>query len=205
MSTDERGLSDRVRERVSPLVEYLHDEAAGGVVLLVAAIAALVWANSPGGDAYFDLWHTKLSLGIGDASLDLDLQHWVNDGLMALFFFVVGLEIKRELVAGELRDPRAAALPAVAAVAGVVFPALIYFGFTAGSDGAAAGRFPRRPTSPSRSGSSRCWAIASRPRCGCSCWRSRSSTTSWRSRSSRSSTRSRCRSGGWRRRSGSSG
>ena len=95
-----------------------------------------MWANSPGGDAYFDLWHTKLSLGIGDASIDLDLQHWVNDGLMALFFFVVGLEIKRELVAGELRDPRAAALPAVAAVAGVALPALIFFAFTAGGDGA---------------------------------------------------------------------
>ena len=106
---DDRNLAERVRDRVSPLVEYLHDEAVGGLVLLGAAIVALVWANSPLSDQYFDLWHTHLDLG-----LDLSLQHWVNDGLMALFFFVVGLEIKRELVCGELRDPRAALLPEIA-------------------------------------------------------------------------------------------
>ncbi len=127
-----------MRDRVDPLVEYLHDEAAGGIVLLAAAIVALAWANSPLSDSYFDLWHQTLTLGIGDASISLDLEHWVNDGLMALFFFVVGLEIKRELVAGELRDPRAAALPALAAAAGVALPALIFVAFTAGS-GAAAG------------------------------------------------------------------
>jgi NhaA family Na+:H+ antiporter len=133
----ERNLGGRVRDRVEPLTEYLHDEAAGGLVLLGAAIAALVWANSPVSDSYFDLWHTHLDLG-----LDLSLQHWVNDGLMALFFFVVGLEIKRELVCGELRDPRAAALPAIAAVAGVALPALIFVAFTAGTDASAGWAIP---------------------------------------------------------------
>jgi NhaA family Na+:H+ antiporter len=127
----------KVRERVDPLVEYLHDEAAGGIVLLAAAVVALVWANSPAGDSYVDLWHRHLDIG-----LDLSLQHWVNDGLMAFFFFVVGLEIKRELVVGELRDPRAAALPALAASAGVALPALLFFALTAGSEAAAGWAIP---------------------------------------------------------------
>lgn len=146
MSAGDRGrppaLAARVRERVSPLGEYLHDEAAGGVVLLAAAIVALAWANSPLSDAYFDLWHTDLRLGVGGAAIELDLQDWINDGLMALFFFVVGLEIKRELVAGELRDPRAAALPALAAAGGVALPALIFYALTAGSDAASGWAIP---------------------------------------------------------------
>jgi NhaA family Na+:H+ antiporter len=108
--------------RRTPLTEFLHDEAAGGVVLLVAAVVAMVWANSPVRDAYVSLWSTHLDV----LGIDEDLQHWVNDGLMALFFFVVGLEIKRELVEGELRDRRAAALPALAATAGAVAPAALF-------------------------------------------------------------------------------
>jgi Na+:H+ antiporter, NhaA family len=127
----------RVRQRLEPLAEYLHDEAAGGIVLLAAAVVALVWANTPWSESYFDLWHTHLDLGI-----DLDLHGWVNDGLMALFFFVVGLEIKRELVCGELRDRRAAALPALAAAGGVALPAAIFFALTAGSDAAAGWAIP---------------------------------------------------------------
>ena len=84
--------------RPRPLAEFLHEEAAGGIALLVATVVALVWANSPERDAYVSLWDTELQLGSGAAAIDLDLRHWVNDGLMALFFFVVGLEIKRELV-----------------------------------------------------------------------------------------------------------
>jgi NhaA family Na+:H+ antiporter len=80
--------------RRGPLTEFLHDEAAGGVVLLVAAVAAIVWANSPVRESYVTLWNTHVNV----LGIDEDLQHWVNDGLMALFFFVVGLEIKRELV-----------------------------------------------------------------------------------------------------------
>jgi NhaA family Na+:H+ antiporter len=129
-----------VREKVvDPLTDFLQEETAGGLVLLMATIAALVWANSPAGDAYVDLWHTHVEVGVGSASIDLSLQHWVNDALMAIFFFVVGLEIKRELVTGELRDRRAAALPAIAAAGGVALPALIFTAITMGAGGHGAG------------------------------------------------------------------
>src|SRR5262249_14474539 len=112
----------------------MHVEAAGGIVLAVATVVALVWANSPWQDSYHTLWHTELSIGIGQRVLTEDLQHWVNDGLMALFFFLVGLEIKREWVVGELRDRRAAVLPGLAALGGMVLPALIYVAVNAGTD-----------------------------------------------------------------------
>jgi len=122
--------------RIAPLRNFLHTEAAGGVALVLAAAVALIWANSPWKASYEQLWHTQLVIGLGKHSIDLDLQEWVNDGLMAIFFFVVGLEIKRELVEGELREPRRAALPAIAAVGGMVVPALIYTVINAGGRGA---------------------------------------------------------------------
>ncbi|MFP5299497.1 MAG: Na+/H+ antiporter NhaA, partial [Actinomycetota bacterium] len=109
-----------------PLRRFLHTEAAGGVVLLVATIIALLLANSPFQDGFESFWRTEVRLEIGNFVLNEDLRHWVNDGLMAIFFFVVGLEIKRELVIGELRDPRAALLPAVAALGGMVVPATLF-------------------------------------------------------------------------------
>lgn len=118
----------------SPLRAFLHAESAGGIVLVVAAAAALVWANSPAADGYVQFWQQKITLGGGQASVSHDLRHWVNDGLMVLFFFVIGLEIKRELVVGELRDRRAATLPALAAVGGVVFPALLYLAVVGGGE-----------------------------------------------------------------------
>jgi NhaA family Na+:H+ antiporter len=121
---------------VRPLVEFLRTEAAGGIVLLGAAAVALVWANSPWQASYHDLWTTELPIGFGDHVLRLDLRDWVNDGLMAVFFLVVGLEIKRELVEGELREPRRAALPAIAAVGGMLVPALLYLALNAGGEGA---------------------------------------------------------------------
>jgi NhaA family Na+:H+ antiporter len=120
-----------------PLGRFLHTEAAGGVVLLLCAAAALAVANSPWAKPYHDFWHhTHLYVGVGRFGLDKPLEWWVNDVLMVLFFFVVGLEIKRELVAGELRDPRKAALPAAAALGGMVVPALIYLALQAGQPGA---------------------------------------------------------------------
>ncbi|HYD10674.1 MAG TPA: Na+/H+ antiporter NhaA [Acidimicrobiales bacterium] len=113
------------RSLPKPVRRFLETEAAGGVVLVVAAIVALVWANVwP--HSYESLLHTSVSLRVGTFGFEGDLHHFVNDGLMAVFFFVVGLEIKRELVAGDLRDPRAAALPALGAVGGMVVPALLY-------------------------------------------------------------------------------
>ena len=130
-------------ERVTPRVSlppfarrFLATEAAGGVVLVIAAVAALVWANSPWSDTYDTFWHTHVELRVGTFGVADDLRHIVNDALMAIFFLVVGLEIKRELVTGDLRDPRVAALPAFAAVGGMVVPAAIYLAFNAGGPGA---------------------------------------------------------------------
>ncbi|MEZ5407520.1 MAG: Na+/H+ antiporter NhaA [Acidimicrobiales bacterium] len=111
----------RVFGRRPPLLDFIHDELAGGLVLLVATALALVWANlAPGTYESLWAWHPPLDL------FHLDLHGWVNDGLMALFFFVVGLEIKRELVVGELSSPRDAAMPVIAAVGGMVLPALLF-------------------------------------------------------------------------------
>jgi NhaA family Na+:H+ antiporter len=114
------------------LARFLRTEAAGGVALVVAAVVALVWVNSGWRDGYDSLWHSHVSLGLGDVRVEEDLRHLVNEGLMALFFFVVGLEIKRELVRGELADPRVAALPVLGAIGGMVVPALLYVAVTAG-------------------------------------------------------------------------
>ena len=124
------------RVTVSPLRDFFHAESAGGIVLVIATITALVWANSPWKQSYFELWHTHLSIALGSHSVDLTLEQWVNEGLMTIFFLVVGLEIKRELVEGELRDPRTAALPAIAAVGGMIVPALVYVAINAGGNGA---------------------------------------------------------------------
>ena len=112
-----------------PLRDFLATESAGGIVLLGATVLALVWANSPWQSSYTDWWSRELTIGVGSHTVSMTLQHWVNDGLMTLFFFVVGLEIKRELVTGELRDRRAAALPAIAAVGGMLVPAAIFLAF----------------------------------------------------------------------------
>jgi len=114
-----------------PMQRFLHVEAAGGIVLLMATVGALVWANLPG-TSYQDFWHTEIRLDVGGFTLEEDLLHWVNDGLMAVFFFVVGLEIKREWEVGELVDRRAALLPAIGAVGGMVVPAGIFLAFNLG-------------------------------------------------------------------------
>ncbi|MGZ4592083.1 MAG: Na+/H+ antiporter NhaA, partial [Actinomycetes bacterium] len=124
------------RRPVDAIRDFLHDEAAGGVVLLLAAAVAVVWANSPWADSYAHLWHTELTIGRGSWAVTENLEGWVNDGLMAVFFFVVGLEIKRELVVGELRDRRAASLPALAAVGGVILPALLFLLIVRGGEAA---------------------------------------------------------------------
>ena len=119
-----------------PVQQYIHNEVVGGVTLLIAALAALIWANSPWSEAYYRVHVLPLSISVGLFSIGEDLRHWVNDGLMAIFFFVVGLEIKRELVRGELSDARRAALPVAAALGGMALPALIYFSLNAGGEGA---------------------------------------------------------------------
>lgn len=104
-------------------------EAASGVLMLIAAVVAIVWANLPSGESYERFWETAVSLHIGGFGLNETLRDLVNDALMTIFFFVVGLEIKRELAVGELRDPKAAGLPVFAALGGMLFPAVIYLAF----------------------------------------------------------------------------
>ena len=117
---------------VQPLQRFAHLETSSGVLLALMAVAALVWANSAWHDSYTHLWETEIGLDVGSWGLHLTLHEWINDAAMAIFFFVVGMEIKRELVHGQLRDPRAAALPVIAAVGGMVVPAGIYLAFNAG-------------------------------------------------------------------------
>ena len=117
-----------------PAQSFIHTEALSGVVLLAATVAALVWANSPWSDSYHRLWDTRLVLDVALFEVSKPLEAWVNDGLMAIFFFVVGLEIKRELLYGELSSPGKAALPAFAAVGGMVMPAIIYLSINGGGD-----------------------------------------------------------------------
>lgn len=123
------------RAVVRPLREFLRWEASGGLVLLAATAAALLWANLAGG-AYEQLWDTRLRLEIGGLGIDQDLRHLINDGLMTLFFLVIGLEVKRELAVGELRTRRAAMLPVAAAAGGIVLPALVYLSVNAGGPAA---------------------------------------------------------------------
>jgi Na+:H+ antiporter, NhaA family len=115
--------------------EFTRLETAGGIVLLVAAAVALAWANSPWVESYDALWNTPVMVGVDGFGIAKSLHHWVNDGLMAVFFFVVGLEIKREVLVGELAAPRRAALPVIAALGGMLVPAAIYLALNLGGPG----------------------------------------------------------------------
>ena len=110
----------------APLRAFLATESGSARLLLAASVVALAWANSPWSDAYEALWETELAIRVGDGGLAMDLGHWINDGLMALFFFVVGLEVRRELSVGELTDRRRITLPAIAAAGGLLVPGLLY-------------------------------------------------------------------------------
>jgi NhaA family Na+:H+ antiporter len=124
-------------ERVlGPFQRFFSTSAAGGLVLLAATAVALVWANSPWADAYHHLWEVPVTVGAPGFGLTLSLHHWVNDGLMAVFFFLVGLEIKREVLVGELASRRSAALPVAAALGGMIVPAGLYAALNAGGPGA---------------------------------------------------------------------
>src|SRR3712207_2102141 len=131
-----------VERIVRPFQGFAHKQSSGGILLIAAAVVALVWANSPWGESYAALWHTKLTIGVGDSSISKDLTHLINDGLMAVFMLVVGLEIKRELLVGELSSARSAALPVAAALGGALVPALIYLALNAGTVGAAGWGIP---------------------------------------------------------------
>jgi Na+/H+ antiporter NhaA len=124
------------RNLAAPVRDFLNTETGGAAVLLCAAVAALVWANSPWSDSYGSFWTTKLSISFGDDGITQDLRHWVNEGLMTFFFLVVGLEAKRELDMGQLRERRRITLPVFAALGGMTLPIAIFLAFNAGGSGA---------------------------------------------------------------------
>jgi NhaA family Na+:H+ antiporter len=114
---------------LSPFQQFFQQEASSGILLMIATIVSLVWANSPWADSYTALWHTNVTFSFGGFGISKDLLHWINDGLMAVFFFVVGLEIKREVMVGELASLRRAILPITAAIGGMVIPASFFLLF----------------------------------------------------------------------------
>lgn len=134
------GLKTELIDRlmIQPSTRFINYSSASGIVLFSSAILAMVMANSPWSDAYHAIWKYQFIVGFDEFIISKDLHHWINDGLMAVFFFVVGLELKREIIGGELSDIKSAVLPISAAIGGMVFPALIYLAFNqqgASSDG----------------------------------------------------------------------
>ncbi len=125
-----------IKPVIEPFQNFIRAESAAGILLLISTVIALAWANSPWVDAYMAFRRLPITLGIGDFALTEPLVLWINDGLMAMFFFVIGLEIKREVLVGELSSLRQATLPLAAALGGSMLPALIYFSFNAGTEGA---------------------------------------------------------------------
>ncbi|HMS83798.1 MAG TPA: Na+/H+ antiporter NhaA [Nitrospira sp.] len=121
---------------IEPFQSFIHTEASGGILLLLATFVAMIWANSPWAASYDEFWSTPVSLAFGVSTLKETLRQWINDGLMAMFFFVIGLEIKREILVGELASWRQAALPLAAALGGSAVPALLFTVFNAGTEGA---------------------------------------------------------------------
>src|SRR5687768_8368733 len=123
---------------VKPMQEFIHSSTSGGIVLLLSTIAALIIVNSALNSVYEDILNTYLDVKLGAFQIRLTILHWINDGLMSVFFFLIGLEIKREVWAGELSNVRAALLPIIGAIGGAIAPALVYVGINlagAGSSG----------------------------------------------------------------------
>ncbi len=128
---------------VTPFEEFIHEETTSGFFLMISAILAMFFANSFLSHHYEHILHTELAISItGMGELRYTLHHWINDGLMALFFLVVGLEIKREVIVGELSDPKTAMMPIVAAIGGMVVPALLFYSINSGTDAAAGWGIP---------------------------------------------------------------
>ena len=131
-----------IERLLTPFQDFFNTASAGGIVLILSTLVALAWANSPWSASYEHLWETPLTVGAPGAALTYSLHHWINDGLMAVFFFLVGLEIKREVLAGELASMQRAALPAAAALGGMVVPALLFAAFNIRGEGAAGWGIP---------------------------------------------------------------
>src|SRR5665213_970817 len=124
------------RNLAAPVRDFLSTATGGAIVMAAATVVALLWANLPLSHSYESVWRTTLAIRMGGGGISLDLRHWVDDGLMTLFFLVVGLEAKRELDVGELRERRRLAVPVVAALGGLGVPVVIYLAFNGGGPGA---------------------------------------------------------------------
>jgi NhaA family Na+:H+ antiporter len=120
----------------TPFEHFLHAQTTTGMVLMFMTILALILANSPLSEIYAHFFHTKIDFDVGEWELSHTIHHWINDGLMAIFFFIIGLEIKREILVGELSNIKVAMLPILAAIGGMLIPALIYLNITTGTPGA---------------------------------------------------------------------
>lgn len=129
-------LAKTFKRAMTPFEDFVHKETSSGILLMICAVAAIIIANSPLFPLYDQILHTKITIGGGSFSMTHTLHHWINDGLMVLFFFVVGLEVKREILIGELSNPRQAVLPISAAIGGMVVPALFYFMLNSSGDAA---------------------------------------------------------------------
>ena len=130
---------------IKPFERFFQLESSSSFLLFGVTWIALIWANSPYGDAYFNLWDQYLTIGYGSFELSKPLLLWINDGLMAIFFFLIGLEIKREIVAGELNTPQKAVLPVLGAVGGMLFPVLIFLLGMRGAEGSEGWAIPMAP------------------------------------------------------------
>jgi len=128
---------------LKPINDFLHKEASGGILLIIFTVVALAWANSPWFESYHHLWHSHIVVAIGNIlTFDYSVHHWINDGLMVIFFFTVGLEIKRELLVGELSSMQKASLPIAAALGGMIVPAVLYTVFNMGGNGSSGWGIP---------------------------------------------------------------
>src|SRR3954469_7520511 len=136
MADPTSGRTAWARNLAAPVRDFLSTESAGAAAVLIALLAALAWANSPWWHSYESVWTTELSIRLGDAGVTHELRDWINEGLMTFYFLVVGLEAKRELDLGQLRERRRILIIVLAALGGMAVPVAIYLGFNAGGHGA---------------------------------------------------------------------
>lgn len=127
--------SEKIDQLLMPANKFIQHESSGGIVLFIMAVIAMIWANSPFKESYHNLWHTHFIIGFENFKVDKSLHHWINDGLMAVFFFVIGLEMKREIIGGGLSTWKQAVLPIAAGIGGMVVPALVYVLFNIKGNG----------------------------------------------------------------------
>jgi NhaA family Na+:H+ antiporter len=165
--------SSPLRRLLAPVERFLAIEASSGILLMVAAALAIVWANSPWKEIYSNLWHIPIGINFRGIQFERELHFWINDGLMTIFFFVVGLEIRREIHSGELSEIRRAAFPLAAAVGGMIVPAAIFAVLNAGRASSVGWAIPMATDIAFAVGVLALLGARVAPGCAFSCWLSR--------------------------------